>query len=109
MNIISPALNFGFHTLLCKKIFIHPLLTGGYAFISYRGTDPNGNAGPEFKEQGTFIQSSFFVGYLTGKKISVGFNGSYKIIFQHFGNNATLEENTIRMADFGIGLTYNLL
>jgi hypothetical protein len=108
MNIISPAASFGLLCTVYKKIIINPVFNGGYAFVTFNGTDVDGNPKPKFSEQGAFIQSSLFVGYLLCQKISIGLNGSYRIIFQHFGSNATLEDNTIRIVDFGVGLKYNL-
>lgn len=108
MNIIAPSVSFGWQTMAFKKFFIHPLLNGGYAFISYGGTDADGNPKPKFTEQGAFIQSSLFLGYLLSNKISVGLNGSYEIIFQHFGNDATFEDSNIRIAGFGIGISCKL-
>ncbi len=108
MNIFSPSFLFGYQTAAFKKILIHPLLNVGYAFIRYSWADAEGNTKPTFNEQGAFIQPSLFVAYLFSKKISVGLNGSFEIIFQHFGSNATLEDSNIRIACMGIGMTYSL-
>ena len=108
MQIISPSLCIGFQFTLLKKIIIFPTLHGGYAFITYKGKDADGNPKPKFNEQGAFIRPSLFVGYLLSENISIGLNGSYRVIFEHFGSNATLEDNTIRMADFGLGISYKL-
>ena len=82
MNIISPSLNFGLEYLLCKKIVAHPVLSVGYSFINYTGTDADGNAKPKFTQQGTFIQPSLSVGYLLHQKVIMGLNISYSMIFQ---------------------------
>lgn len=108
MNVISPSLNAGVLFVAFKKILIHPIVQGGYAFISYNGKDAEGNPKPKFNEQGAFVQSSVFAGYLINQKISVGLNTSYRVIFQHFGTNTTLEDNTIRILDFGLGITCKL-
>lgn len=108
MNIASPSLNIGYQALLFKKIFIHPSIHGGYAFISFNGKDANGNPKPKFREQGVFVQPSLLISYMLNNKLSIGVNAYYKVIFQHFGNNSAFEENTTRMTGFGVGVTYKL-
>ncbi len=108
MKIVSPAISFSMCFSIFKKFVFEPGLNVGYAFISFSGKDADGNQKPKFNEQGAFLQSSFFIGYLLSEKINIGIRGSYQIIFQHFGNNTVLEDNTIRIADFGIGVAYKL-
>jgi hypothetical protein len=108
MKIMSPSLNLGLQCTVFKKIFVYPMFNGGYSSITFSGEDSNGNTKAKFKEQGVFIQSSLFVGYLLNSKICIGVTSSYRVIFQHFGNNTTLEDKNIRIVDFGVGVKYKL-
>ena len=108
MTILSPGLNIGYEFNIFKKTFIRPLLRCGYDFITFNGKDTNGNARPSYHEGGLSLSPMITAGYFFSKKFGVGLNGSYKVIFQHFGNKFVQEENTTRIMSFGISILYKL-
>ena len=108
LTILSPGLTIGYEFKVYEKIFIRPLLKCGYDFITFNGKDTDGNSRPSYHEGGLSLSPMIAAGYFFSKKFGVGVNGSYKVIFQHFGNNVVQEESTTRIISFGINIFYKL-
>lgn len=108
MMILSPGLTLGYEFTVAKKIFIHPLIKCGYDVITFKGKDTDGNRLPSYRQGGLSLMPMIAAGYFITEKWGVGVNGSYKIIFQHFGNNAVKEESTTRITGLGITILYKL-
>jgi len=108
MMLLSPGLTLGYEFTAAKKIFIHPIIKCGYDFITFKGKDTDGNSLPSFRQSGLSLTPAITAGYFFTKKIGVGVNGSYKIIFQHFGSKAVQEESTIRITGLGFTILYKL-
>jgi hypothetical protein len=108
MQVISPGFSIGYDFKASKKLSIQPLLKFGYDFIVFNGKDVNGNSRPSFNESGISLTPMIAVNYFFTKRFGTGMYGSYKVILQHFGNNAVLEESTIRIMNMGISILYKL-
>lgn len=106
MTILSPGITVGYEVKVFKILFIHSLLKCGYDFITFSGTDANGNPRPSFHDGGISLLPTLSCDYLFNKNLGIGIYGAYKVLFQHFGNNAIEEESTIRIIDFGIKIIY---
>ena len=108
MQVISPGFSLGYNFKASEKLSIQPSLKCGYDFIVFNGKDVNGNSRPSFNEGGISLTPMISVNYFYTKRFGTGIYGSYKVILQHFGNNAVLEENTIRIMNLGICILYKL-
>lgn len=108
MQVISPGCSIGYDFKASKKWSIQPLLKFGYDFIVFNGKDVNSNSRPTFIESGISLMPMVSINYFYTKRFGTGIYGSYKVILQHFGNNAVLEENTIRSINMGISILYKL-
>lgn len=108
MTILSPGITAGYDFIFLKKIFFRPLITSSYDYISFSAKDVDGNSLSPYHQGGVSLLPSVSAGYFIGKRVGVGINGGYEIIFMHFGKPAVYEESTTRIIYFGINLQYKL-
>lgn len=105
MNVFGIALDAGYKVSFLEKMEASFVLKAGYSNILFynKTYSPPDN---KFSENGLFCEPVLNLNYYISKKVGVGINSAYTIIFKRFGDGNLAEDPTIRFFNFCGSLIY---
>ena len=104
---LTPSVLLNYNLKLIEPVYILPIIEIGYSWILYR-SKKDSDAVKELDESGISFEPGININYFITRNIGIGVEGSYKIIFEHFGDDSFDEDDTIRYFKIGIGIIFSL-